>query len=89
MGDVCIRMIFRSYDVPSTIAGVVDGKLTSYVQNGEQLLQLSDIGQKLIVNDVIQIMSPKLAEHLLSEHDDTLGYDYDNVENPAVKLQDF
>jgi hypothetical protein len=73
--------------VPSTIAGIVDGKVISYVQDGEELIRLSDIGQKLIVDDVIQIMSPKLAKHLISEYDDTLGYD--NVDNPAVKLQDF
>jgi hypothetical protein len=90
ISDVCIRMVFRNYNVPSTIAGIVDGKVISYVQDGEELIRLSDIGQKLIVDDVIQIISPKLAKHLVSEHDDTLGYDdYDNVDNPAVKLQDF
>ena len=87
ISDVCIRMVFRNYNVPSTIAGIVDGKVISYVQDGEELIRLSDIGQKLIVDDVIQIMSPKLAKHLISEYDDTLGYD--NVDNPAVKLQDF
>jgi hypothetical protein len=89
-GDVCIRMIFRGYNVPSTIAGIVNGNIVSFVRDGEEFLKLSEIGQRLIVDDVIQIMSPKLAEHLLSEHDDVIDYDdVNNVDNRAMKLTDF
>jgi hypothetical protein len=87
IGDVYIRLIFRNYNVPSTVAGVVDGKLISYVQDGEQFLKLSDVGQKLIVEDVVQLMSPKFTEYLLSRHGDVIDYDdVNNVINPAIKL---
>jgi hypothetical protein len=83
-------MIFREYNVPSTVTGIVEGRVISYVQDGEQFLRLSDIGQRLIVDDVIQIMSPKFSERLLSEHDDVIDYDdVNNVDNRAMKLTDF
>jgi hypothetical protein len=44
----------------------------------------------LIVDDVIQVMSPKFSEYLLSGSQDALDYDdINNVDNPAVKLLDF
>jgi hypothetical protein len=90
VGDVFIRMIFREYNVPSTVTGIVEGRVISYVQDGEQFLRLSDIGQRLIVDDVIQIMSPKFSEYLLSGSQDALDYDdVNNVDNSAVKLVDF
>jgi len=90
LSDVCIRMIFRDYNVPSTIAGIVNGNIVSFVRDGEEFLKLSDTGQRLIVDDVIQIMSPKFSERLLSEHDDVIDYDdVNNVDNRAMKLTDF
>jgi hypothetical protein len=89
VGDVFIRMIFREYNVPSTVTGIVEGRVISYVQDGEQFLRLSDIGQRLIVDDVIQIMSPKFSEYLLSSQDGLVYDDVSNVDNPAVKLTDF
>ena len=89
-GELYIRMIFRDYNVPSTVAGLVDGKLISFVRDGEEFLKLSEIGKKLIIDDVVQIMSPKFSERLLSEHDDVTDYDdVNNVDNPAIKLTDF
>ena len=90
IGDVYIRLIFRNYNVPATVAGVVDGKLISFVRDGEQFIKLSDVGQKLIVDDVIQMMSPEYSERLLLEHGDVIDYDdVNNVDNPAIKLTDF
>ena len=87
IGDVYIRLIFRNYNVPSTVAGLVDGKLISFVRDGEEFLKLSKIGQKLIVEDVVQLMSPKFTEYLLSRHGDVIDYDdVNNVINPAIKL---
>jgi hypothetical protein len=89
LSDAYIRLIFRNYNVPSTVAGVVDSKVISYVQDGEQFLKLSDVGQKLIVDDVIQMMSPRFSEYLVLGSD-TLDYDdVNNVDNPAMKLTDF
>jgi hypothetical protein len=89
ISDVYIRMIFRGYNVPSTIEGIVNGNIVSFVRDGEEFLKLSDTGQRLIVDDVIQIMSPKFSEYLLSSQDGLVYDDVSNVDNPAVKLTDF
>jgi len=89
VGDVYIRLIFRNYNVPSTIVGIVNGNIVSFVRDGEEFLKLSGTGQRLIVDDVIQIMSPKFSEYLLSSQDGLVYDDVSNVDNPAVKLQDY